>query len=104
MRAARDPGSNVIRLARSLIGLMVLSLMIWCSFKVPLGRRTFAEHIDRIGQTEEARELLDSTRHTLTPVFRDATDRMLGEYIEAPTAAIPARTLVDRERRPGRPR
>lgn len=76
----------MIRLFRSLIGLVMLAGLVWCSFRVPLGRHTFAEHVDRIGQTEEAKELLDSTRHSLSPVFRDATDRMLGEYIEAGTA------------------
>lgn len=92
----------MLSLARSLVGLLFLSLVIWCSFRVPVGRRTFAEHVDRIGQTEEAKELLDSTRHTLTPVFRDATDRMLGEYIEAPTEALPARAAVPADRRTAR--
>jgi hypothetical protein len=62
-----------------------------------VGRRTFAQHVDRIGATPEAKELVDSTRSSVSPVLEDATDRMLGEYIEAPTqappgAAAPART------------
>lgn len=77
----------VIGLLRSLFSLVVVAALVWCSFRVPLGERTFAEHADRIGETPEARELLDSTRQTLTPMLQDATDRMLGEYIEAPTEA-----------------
>ena len=76
----------MIRLVRSLIGLAFLAGLVLCAFEVRLGRRTFAEHVDRIGETPEARELLDSTRHAVTPWVEDATDRMLGEHIEAPTA------------------
>jgi hypothetical protein len=77
----------LIRLVRSLVGLAGLAALVWCAFEVRLGRRTFSEHVDRIGETPEARELLDGTRKTLTPFLEDATDRMLGEHIEAPTAA-----------------
>ncbi len=103
----------VLGLVRSLFSLVVVAVLVWCSFRVPLGERTFAEHADRIGETPEARELLDSTRQTLTPMLQDATDRMLGEYIEAPTGTaaplpgpaaaagheVPARTVT-----PGRGR
>lgn len=60
--------------------------MVWCSFKVPLGEFTFAEHMDRIGQTPEAKELLEGSRSKINPLVDEATDRMLGEYIEAPTS------------------
>lgn len=63
--------------------------MVWCSFTVPLGERTFAEHMDRIGQTSEAQELMDGTRSTLSPALEEATQRMLGEHIEAPTSDGP---------------
>lgn len=86
---ARDPARALFGFFRSLVGLAFVIALVWCSFRVPLGRRTFAEHIDRIGETPEARELVDSTRGTLTPWVEDATDRMLGEHIEAPTA-LPA--------------
>ncbi|MFO0633716.1 MAG: hypothetical protein U0168_12770 [Nannocystaceae bacterium] len=87
----------MFRPIRSLIALALLAGLVWCSFKVPIGRRTFAQHVDRIGATPEAKELVDSTRSSVSPVLEDATDRMLGEYIEAPTqappgAAAPART------------
>ena len=76
----------MIGLLRSIVGLVFLVGLVWCAFQVRLGRRTFAEHVDRIGETPEARELLDSTRGAVTPWVEDATDRMLGEHIEAPTA------------------
>lgn len=77
----------VYRLLRPLISLAFLVGTLWFAFSVKLGSRTFAEHIDRIGQTPEAHELLEGTRSTVNPVLQEATDRMLGEHIEAPTRA-----------------
>lgn len=84
--------------ARTLVGLSLIAGMLWCSFRVKLGQRTFAEHVDRISETPEAREMLDATRREVAPMFEDATDRMLGEYIEAPTDAtrgLPRRDAPD---------
>lgn len=92
----------MIRLVRGLVGLALVAVVVWCSFRVPLGQRTFAEHADRIGETPEARELLDSTRQTVTPMLQDATDRMLGEYVEAPTATSSAKKNDNEPRLPGR--
>jgi hypothetical protein len=75
----------VIRPIRTLISLTFIAALVWCSFHVPLGNRTFSEHIDRIGRTPEARELLDGTRSTVNPAIEEATDRLLGEHIVAPT-------------------
>ncbi len=71
---------------RSILSIAILVGLVWCSFKVPLGERTFAEHVDRIGQTPEAKELLDGSRQTVTPMIEEATHRVLGEYVEAPTS------------------
>lgn len=87
--AGSENPRRVFRPIRSLIALALLAGLVWCSFKVPIGRRTFAQHVDRIGATPEAKELVDSTRSSVSPVLEDATDRMLGEYIEAPTQAPP---------------
>lgn len=63
-----------------------------------LGRRTFAEHMDRIGETREAKELVDGTRSTIDPLLEEAKQRVLGEHVEAPTAiaaeSVPASTLA----------
>lgn len=79
--------AQVYRLLRPLISLAFLGGSLWFAFSVRLGGRTFAEHVDRIGQTPEAHELIEGTRSTVNPVLQEATDRMLGEHIEAPTRA-----------------
>lgn len=88
----------MIGLLRAGVGLLLIAATVWCAFRVPLGRRTFAEHADRIGETPEARELVDSTRGAISPMLEDATQRMLGEHIEAPTAPV---DLLPKPQRPG---
>jgi len=79
----------VSRVLRPMISLALLVGSLWFAFSVPLGDRTFAEHIDRIGDTPEAHDLIEGTRSTVNPVLQEATDRMLGEHIEAPVAVDP---------------
>ena len=71
---------------RSVLAIALLLGAVWCSFNIPLGERTFAEHMDRIGQTPEAKELIEGSRQTVTPMLEEATHRVLGEYVEAPTS------------------
>jgi hypothetical protein len=80
-----DPARAVLGFVRTLISLFFVSTLVWCSFTVPLGGRTFAEHIDRIGQTHEAKDLMQGTRARLTPILEEMKHRLLGEYVEAPT-------------------
>lgn len=85
---------------RSVLAIALLLGSVWCSFNIPLGERTFAEHMDRIGQTPEAKELIEGSRETVTPMLEEATHRVLGEYVEAPTSlaqdpVTPARTAGD---------
>ncbi len=75
---------------RTVISLAFLAGLIWFSFVVPLGSWTLAEHLDRIGETPEARDLVDGTRETVNPVLQDAADRVLGERVEAPTSLVSA--------------
>ena len=70
---------------RTLISLAFLAVFLWASCTVKLGRFTFAEHIDRIGQTDEAKELIDGTRSRVGPGLEEVKQRMFGEYVEAPT-------------------
>lgn len=70
---------------RTLISVAFLVISLWAAFTIKLGRFTFAEHIDRIGQTEEAKELLDGTRSRVSPGLEEVKQRMFGEYVEAPT-------------------
>lgn len=93
---------------RSVFAIALLLGAVWCSFNVPLGERTFAEHMDRIGQTPEAMELIEGSRQTVTPMIEEATHRVLGEYVEAPTSLAqeptPANTVPETAGppRPGR--
>ena len=86
---------------RTLISVAFLVLFIWGAFTVKLGSMTFADHIDRIGQTPEAQELLDGARSRVRPTLEEAKDRVLGEYVEAPTQRPePAPSAASRERPP----
>lgn len=76
---------RMFRPLRSLVTLALLAGLVWCSFRVRLGPRTFAEHVDNIGASPEARELVDGARGTVEPVIEEATHRVLGEHVEAPT-------------------
>ena len=71
---------------------------IWAAFAVELGDKTFAEHIDTIGATPEAKQLVDDTRATINPALADVRDRVLGEYVEAPTWIPDAEAPAARER------
>lgn len=97
-------------LLRPVISLAFIGGALWFACSVKLGGRTFAEHVDRIGQTPEAHDLIEGTRATVNPVLQEATDRMLGEHIEAPTRAEPTQaeptqaTHAATARHDGRPR
>lgn len=111
--AGRSILGLVSSLLRPVISLALLIGTIWFAFSVKLGDRTFAEHIDRISETPEAHDLLEGTRSTVNPVLQEATDRMLGEHIEAPTrpdassathaaTASPRASTPDHVKLPGR--
>lgn len=87
----------------------MLAGMVWFAFAVELGDKTLAEHVDTISDTPEAKQLIEGTRATINPALDDVRDRMLGEYVEAPTyiageipgelsgEPLPASTLPPRE-------
>lgn len=58
---------------------------LWAAFAIKLGDKSFAEHIDTISETPEAKQLVDDTRETINPALGEVRDRVLGEYVEAPT-------------------
>lgn len=71
---------------RSLISVLFIAGGVYVTFAVPLaGGRTFAQHVDEIGQTPEAEELLDDARESINPALDEVKQRVLGEYVEAPT-------------------
>jgi hypothetical protein len=75
----------VLRPIRAAISLAVLLGALWAAFAVKLGDKSFAEHVDTISETPEAKQLVDDTRATVNPALQDVRDRVLGEYVEAPT-------------------
>jgi hypothetical protein len=84
---------------RTAISLAVLAGALWAAFTVDLGGRTFAEHVDTISQTPEAENLIEGTRSRINPALQEIRDRVLGEYVEAPTwipdADAPAKRDAD---------
>jgi hypothetical protein len=86
---------------RALISLAVVAGAVWAAFHVRLGKRTLAEHLDAIGQTQPAQELLEGARDTVQPALSETKERVLGEHVEAPTS-IPARPLGPGPKGPGR--
>jgi hypothetical protein len=70
---------------RTAISLAVLAGALWAAFTVDLGGRTFAEHVDTISETPEAEQLVEGTRSRINPALQEVRDRVLGEYVEAPT-------------------
>ena len=95
-------GTVFLRSTRLVILLGLMLGGAWFAFVVPLGDRTLSEHIDAISQTPEARGLVKGTRETLQPLVDEARDRILGEYVAAPTAITrgvheqPARAMFER--------
>ncbi|MCA9684009.1 MAG: hypothetical protein KC457_17545 [Myxococcales bacterium] len=79
----------MFRPLHTLTSLVLLALGLWAAFAVDLGGKTFAEHIDTISETPEAQELLDGARSRINPALHDVRDRVLGEYVEAPTWIAP---------------
>lgn len=81
----RDAPAAVLGPLRTLISVAFLVVLLWGAFAIKLGDRTFADHMDRIGETEEARALLDGARSRVGPALEEVKQRLLGEYVEAPT-------------------
>jgi hypothetical protein len=100
----------VFRPIRTAISVLVLGGALWAAFAVEIGDKTFAQHIDTISETPEAKQLVEDTRATINPALVEIRDRVLGEYVEAPTwiadqpAASPAiASSPERAPRPERP-
>jgi hypothetical protein len=70
---------------RTVISMAVLAGALWAAFTVDLGGRSFAEHVDTISETPEAEQLIEGTRSRINPALQEVRDRVLGEYVEAPT-------------------
>ncbi len=83
---------------RAVLSIAFLAGVIWVAFTVQLGPRTCAQHIDHIGRTPEAHQLIEGTRARLRPALDEASARVLGEYVEAPTRSRGERPAPPRRR------
>jgi hypothetical protein len=81
---------------RTALSVAFIASMTWFAFSVDLGPRTFAEHVDRISETDEAQDLLQGARERVNPALEEAKQRVLGEHIEAPTQLSQKRTMPAR--------
>ena len=72
---------------RLFLALATIAVTVWACFSVKLGQYTFAEHVDAISETPQARSLMEGTRETINPALDRAKERVLGEYVTAPTFA-----------------
>ncbi len=79
----------MFRTIRTLISLVVLVALVWWTFTYRIGGSTVAEHLERIGDTPEAKGLVNGAKTRLDPVLDEAKQRMIGEYVEAPTKRSP---------------
>lgn len=70
---------------RTLISVGFVGVCLWGAFAVPLGDKTLADHVDAIGDTPEASQLMDGARDTINPALDEVKDRILGENVAAPT-------------------
>ncbi|WAS93885.1 hypothetical protein [Nannocystis punicea] len=84
---------------RTLLSLVFLVAILWASCTVKLGAYTLSEHVDRIGETPQAKELLDGTRGRISPMLEDMKQRIFGEYVEAPTRATSTKESPAERRR-----
>lgn len=65
--------------------LFIAALLIsglYAAATVPLGERTLAEHIKAIGQTKEAKDLIEGTKSKLGPAASKLKDSVIGEVKE----------------------
>ncbi|MEE9382355.1 MAG: hypothetical protein V3V08_02960 [Nannocystaceae bacterium] len=91
----------MFRLIRTMISLAFVGGLVWLAFTVQLGRKSFAEHVDSIGRTRAAQDLFEGARDTVNPALEEAKERVLGEYVEAPTHISPSLSVSGMTGTPG---
>jgi hypothetical protein len=66
----------LFRLIKLLISLAALAGFIWFGANVQLGQRTLFGHLQAIGQTREAHELVEGTKESARPLVEEAGRRL----------------------------
>ena len=91
----------LFRLVRFLFSCVVLTILLWFTVTVPIGRFTLWQHVVRIARTPEAKDLAQGTK----AVVQDTAARVQKE-LDAPPPALqePPAPLPPQPRDPARPR
>jgi len=76
----------LFRLIKLLISLAALAGFIWFGANVQLGQRTLFGHLQAIGQTREAHELVEGTKESARPLVEEAGRRLAHRSDSAGTA------------------
>lgn len=76
----------MFRLIKLLISLAALAGFIWFGANVQLGQRTLFGHLQAIGQTREAHELVEGTKESARPLVEEAGRRLAHRNDPAGTA------------------
>jgi len=78
----------MFRLIKLILSLAALAGFVWFGANVPLGNRTLFGHLQAIGQTREAKELVEGTRESARPFVEEA-GRRLAHRDDAPADRAP---------------
>jgi len=78
----------MFRLIKLILSLAALAGFVWFGANVPLGNRTLFGHLQAIGQTREAKELVEGTKESARPFVEEA-GRRLAHRDEAPADKAP---------------
>ena len=73
---------------RLLVWLAVIAVLIYVAFTVPLGRKTFAQHVRSIWHTEEVQDLKQGVKEKAGPAV-DRVERGVKAGYEAMTGSNP---------------
>ena len=77
----------MFRLVKLLISLVGLAAFVWFGANVPLGNQTLFQHLQAIGRTREAKEMLDGARESAKPML-DSVRHKLADSTTG-SAALP---------------
>lgn len=73
---------------RLLVWLAILAALAYAAFTIPLGRKTFAQHVRSIWHTEEVQDLKEGVKETAGPAVHRVERGVKAGY-EAMTGSNP---------------
>jgi hypothetical protein len=85
----------VVTLVKLLLGSVAAVVFVWFGANVELGRRTLFEHLQNIGSSKEAKELVGAARETGKPLVQEAKARLVPD---AGSERAPLENVTDDDR------